>query len=258
MENIENLVTEEVTENVEQTTEETPKMYTEEEFNKKLDEAFGKRKARWEAKRNKEEEAKYGGLLSVLRAGTGKESVEEITDTFKEHYEKRGIKPTITDRRYSADDIAVLAAAEADEIIGAGFEEVVEEVDRLAKKGLSKMTDREKAVFKRLAEHRKATEESRELSSLGVTAEEYGSAEFKEFAMKFNPATPIKDVYNIYRQTKPQKEIKTAGSMKQTPMTDNGVKDFYSYEEASKFTQKDFDNNPALFKAVKNSMTKWK
>ena len=38
MENNENFVTEQVAENVEQTTEQTFKTYTEEEFNSKLDE----------------------------------------------------------------------------------------------------------------------------------------------------------------------------------------------------------------------------
>ena len=49
----ENLVTE-VTENVENTTEETPKTYTEAEFNAKLDEVLGKKIARKEAKIRKE------------------------------------------------------------------------------------------------------------------------------------------------------------------------------------------------------------
>ena len=47
------------------------------------------------------------------------------------------------------------------------------------------------------------------------------------------------------------------GSMKSTETKDNGLKDFYSYEEAIKFTKKDFDNNPALFKKVQESMPKW-
>ena len=48
------------------------------------------------------------------------------------------------------------------------------------------------------------------------------------------------------------------GSMKQIGQPDNGVKDFYSFEEASKFTKADFDKNPSLYKAVCDSMVKWK
>lgn len=38
---------------------------------------------------------------------------------------------------------------------------------------------------------------------------------------------------------------------------DNGIKDFYSFEEAKKFSKSDFDKNPALYAAVCKSMTKW-
>ena len=125
MENIENLVTEQVAENVEHTTEESPKLYTEADFNAKLDEALGKKIARKEAKIRKEYERKYGGLEEVLKAGTGKESVEELTDTFKQFYKGKGInipeKPA-----YSARDIETLAKADAAEFINGGFEDVVE------------------------------------------------------------------------------------------------------------------------------------
>lgn len=254
----ENLVTEEVAENVEVvTTEETPKTYTEAEFNAKLDEVLGKKIARKEAKIRKEYERKYGNLEEVLRAGTGKDNVEEMTDTFRQFYEGKGIqipqKPT-----YSDSDIAVLARAEADDIIRSGYEDVVEEVDRLTAIGYANMNAREKAVFKVLAEHRQGAERSRELAKLGVTEDVYNGKEFKDFASKFNASTPISDIYNIYSKTQPKKEHKPMGSMKNIDSGDSGVKDFYTPEEARKFTKKDYDNNPALFKAVENSMLKWK
>ena len=248
------LVTEEVAENTVQTAEETPK-YTEAEFNAKLDEVLGKKIARKEAKIRKEYERKYGNLEEVLKAGTGKESVEEMTDTFADFYRKKGI--TIPEKPvYAAKDIEVLARAEADDIISGGFDEVVEEVDRLAAKGASNMTAREKAVFKTLAEYRQSAERGKELSKIGVTEDVYNSQEFKDFAGKFNATTPIRDIYDIYAKTKPRKEIKPMGSMKNTTSDDGTVKDFYTREEALKFTKKDFDKNPALFKAVEASMLK--
>ncbi len=253
----ENLVVDTAAENVETTTEEIPKTYTEEEFNAKLDEVLGKKIARKEAKIRKEYERKYNNLEEVLKAGTGKQSVEEITDTFADFYRKKGInipeKPT-----YSAKDIDVLARAEAQEFIDAGFEDVVEEVDRLADIGVANMTAKEKAVFKVLAEHRQNAERSRELTKIGVTEDVYNSQEFKDFAGKFNPNTPIKDVYDIYAKTLPKKEIKTMGSMRNHNSGDNGVKEFYTRDEALRFSKKDFDENPALFAAVQKSMTKWK
>ena len=71
MENIETFAPEEVAENVEQTTEETPKMYTQEEVKAMM----GKRLARQEARIKKEYDRKYGDLTETLKAGTGKESV---------------------------------------------------------------------------------------------------------------------------------------------------------------------------------------
>jgi hypothetical protein len=255
MENNENLVTEQVTENVEQTTEETPK-YTEAQFNAKLDEVLGKKIARKEAKIRKEYERKYGDLENVLKAGTGKESVEEVTDSFRQFYEQKGVR--IAPRSdYSDRDIELLAERDAKDIIDSGYDEVVEEVDRLAEKGVANMSAREKVLFKALAEHRNNTERGKELTKLGVTENVYNSQEFKDFSAKFSATTPIREIYDIYQKTQPKKEIKTMGSMKNATSEDGTVKDFYSYEEATKFTKKDFDKNPALYEAVRKSMTKW-
>ncbi len=243
------------TENVEQTTEETPvpKTYTQEE----VDAIVGKAKARAKAKVEKDYQRKYGSLEDVLRAGTGKESVEEMTDTFAEFYKSKGI--TIPEKpNYSQKDIEILARAEANEIINAGYEDVVEEVDRLSAVGAANMTAKEKALFKVLAEHRQSAERSHELNKIGVTEDVYNSREFQDFAGKFNANTPIRDIYDIYAKTQPKKEIKTMGSMKNHNSGDNGVKEFYSVEEAKKFSPKDYDENPALFAAVKKSMQKWK
>ena len=258
MENNENFVTEEVTEevieevaeNVEQTTEQTQpaeKTYTQAE----VDAIVGKRLARQEARIRKDNDRKYGGLVEVLKTGTGKEDVGEITDTFRQFYEKKGVKfreqPSYTDQ-----DIEVLAKADAKSVIDAGYDEVVDEVNRLTQIGAENMTPRERAVFIALAEHRQAAERSRELSQIGVTEDVYNSQEFKDFAGKFNHDTPITDIYDIYRKTKPKKEIRTMGSMKQTQ--DEGVKDYYSPEEIERLTEEDLDD-PRVWEAVRRSMT---
>jgi hypothetical protein len=254
MENKENLVTEEVAENVEQTTEESTKKYTDEEVNV----IVGKRLARSEAKIRKKVESEYKDLVETLEAGTGKKGAKELSDTFKEFYEKKGI--TInkkSDPEYSKKDIEVLAKAEADEIIDAGYEEVVEEVDRLTELGFDNMTAKDKAVFKKLAEYRQSAERGKELAKIGVTEDVYNSKEFKDFASMFNSNTPIAKVYETYAKTQPKKEFKTTGSMKSTNSADSDVKDYYTPEEARRFTKKELDNNPTLFKAIDDSMRKW-
>jgi hypothetical protein len=247
-----------VTENVEQTTEETQvaeqpvKTYTEEELN----EIVGKRVSRREAKIRKEYDRKYGNLERTLRAGTGKENVEEMESMFREFYEGKGInipsEPTYNDR-----EMSILAQHEANEFINAGFDEVVEEVDRLADIGLENMNARERQVFKTLAEYRQTAEQTRELAKIGVTEDVYNSKEFKDFAQKFSNNTPISEVYDIFNRMQPKKEIRTMGSMRTNTQPDKGVKEFYTIEEARQFTKQDFDKNPELFKAVERSMLKW-
>ena len=254
----EKLVTENVAENTENTVEEIPeKKYTEAEFNAKLDEVIGKKIARKEAKIRKEYEGKYSDLMDVLKAGTGKEDVSEVTDTFKKFYESKGIRVP-NKANYSDKDIEILARAEAEDIIKSGFDEVVEETDRLAERGVDKMTAREKAVFKILAEHRHSAEVGNKFTAMGVTEEEYNSSEFKEFHKMFNGDVPLEKVYETYRKVQPKKEFKTAGSMKNATSASEGVKDFYSPEEARKFTEKDLRDHPEIEKAILNSMQKWK
>lgn len=252
MENNENLVAEQVTEKVEQTTEQTPKTYTQEE----VDALMGKRTSRLEAKIRREYDQEYGGLMDVLRAGTGKQTVGEITESFKEHYTQQGVqlpqKPMFSDR-----DLATLAEKDAAEFINAGDDDVADEVARLEKLGADNMTDREKKVYQRLTQHRQNAQREAELAKLGVPEEVYKSAEFLNFAKKFDSSTPITDVYDIYRKTH-TKETKPMGSMKTTGGNDTGVKEYYSREEAAKIKKEEYLRNPALLKAVENSMLKWK
>ena len=241
-----------VAENAEQNAEPSEKTYTQSQ----LDEIVGKRLARNSAKIRKEYDRKYGDLEAVLKAGTGKESVEEMTDTFKTFYESKGIK--LPEKpNYSDKDLEVLAAADAKDVINSGDEDVTEELNRLTDVGFDNMTAREKAYFKVLAEHRQNTERHKELSKIGVTDDVYNSREFQEFASKFNSNTPIADIYSIYTKTQPKKEIKPMGSMTNKTSEDGTIKDFYTRDEALKFTKADFDKSPELFKAVQDSMLKW-
>ena len=253
----ENLAMETIAENVEATTEEkveqveqieTPaKTYTEEEVNQ----IVGKRLARQQAKIRKEYDKKYGELESVLKAGTGKEDVAEMTDTFRQYYQKKGIQIP-SEPTYSERDIEVLARAEADEIINSGFEDVVEELDRLTELGATKMNPREKAVFRQLAEYHQNASRGQELASIGVTEEIYGSKEFRDFAAKFSPSTPITEVYQYYAKMQPKKEVRTMGSMKSGQ--ESKVKDFYTQEEIERLTEEDL-NNEDVWNAVRRSMT---
>lgn len=278
MEDNKELVTD-VTENVEETTEEITteeeavdetseggqsvekKLYSEDELNERVNELLaeklGKKTAIIERKLRKEYDSKYGDLENVLRAGTGEDTIEGITDKFKGFYKQKGIN--IPERsNYSENDLKILANAEADDIISSGFDEVVEEVDRLAEKGLENMNPREKIMFQKLATYRQNAERENELASIGVNKDVLNNEEFTTFASQFNSNVSIKEVYNMWTKTQPTKKVEQMGSMKNANVKDNGVKDYYTFEEASKFTRADYDKNPELFKAVERSMQKWK
>lgn len=260
----------ETTENVEeQTTEETvegapaaeteveEKRYTDEEVNQ----IVAKRVARKEAKLRKEFEgtlASYREAEHVLNAGLGTSSIEEATTNLKDFYKEKGVDIPQYQPSYSDDDMRVLANNEAQKIIEYGFEDVEEEVDRLAAKGLENMTAREKLVFNQLAEYRKSELDRKELAQIGVGEDALNDSEFIEFSKDLNPNLSVKDKYELFLKYKPKPQIKQIGSLKGNKTEEPAVKDFYSYEESLKFTKKDFDENPALYAAVQNSMRKWR
>ncbi len=229
------------------------KMYTQEE----VDSIVGKSKARTRAKVQKEFEQQYGELAEVLKAGTGKEDMGEIASDLRKFYTDNGMQMP-QKSTYSDKDIQILAKADADEIIRAGDEEVDEELQRLMKKGHQNMTARDKAMFKTLAEHKQTADRVKALAGIGVSADVYGSKEFTDFAAKFAPNTPVTEIYDIYQKTQPKNEIQTMGSMKNTNTGEKGVKEYYTPEEAKQFTRDEIRKNPALRKAIEDSMLKWK
>lgn len=256
----ENLVLDEGTENVGATaTEEIveqvaepEKVYTEEEFNNKLNEVTGKRDARTKRKYDR----KYGGLIDVLKAGTGIEDVDELTNTFKDFYSKKGVQ-FATEPTYSAEETEVLAKADADKVIDLGYEDVVEEINRYADIGVENLSAREKATLQKLAEHQNKIEQRKELARIGVSEDVLESKAFKDFSKQFVSNTPITEIYKLYNQTQPKKQIKPMGSIKSNATDKGMLKDFYTKEEAMKFTKEDFDKNPALFQKVCEDMAKW-
>jgi len=252
MENNENLVTE-VTENVAQPTEEAaaeqPKMFSQDDVN----DIVGKSKARTRAKVEREYDQKYGALVDLVKAGTGAQSIEEATERLTQYYQSKGMK--MPDKpQLSARENEVLARAEADEIIRSGFEEVVDEVDRLAKVGVANMTPREKLVFKALAEHRQSAERTRELSSIGVPESVYNSPEFKAFAGQFKETASMADVYKLYEKATKTSNVEAIGSMKNGSHGEE--KTYYSPEDVDKLKPEDLDN-PVIFQRVRESMKKW-
>ena len=249
------------TEDVEEVTSDEESVESEEDrinrlaeelANKKVDELLPKKIARREAKIRKELMSKYGKLETVVNAGLGTENTDEAVEKLTEFYKSKGInipnEPT-----YSARDLEVLATDDANEIIEGGYDEIVEEVDRLAQKDVNSMTQREKLVFTKLANARKSIEEEKELESIGISKKDLESEEFKEFIKDLNPSLTLKRKYELYQKNKPKEEIKQIGSLQSGKSKD--VKEYYSDKEISNMTLDDLDNDE-VWEAVRKSMTK--
>ncbi|MBS5334162.1 MAG: hypothetical protein KHY62_01420 [Firmicutes bacterium] len=239
--------------------EKEEKVYTESELNARVDELLARKMARQRDKLKREYEEKlapYKKAENILNAGLGTNNIAEAADNLTEFYKEKGIKiPETNQNTYSEEDLKVLADSEAQKIIDSGMEDVIDEVDRLAEKGVKNMTAREKLVFSSLAKYRQAEGAREELRGMGVKNEVIDSDDFKDFASKFNQGTPIKEVYDLYTKTHEKtRHIEKMGSMKNGAAQE--VKTYYTPEEVDKLTEKDLDN-PKIFEAVRNSMSNW-
>lgn len=248
-----------VEEQPEEVATETPKLYTEDEVNQRIDELLAKKIARQEAKIRREYDeklAKYGEAETVLKAGLGVDTLEEALSDLKQYYSSKGVDIPETIRGLSERDLTALGKADASEIASAGYDEVVEEVDRLAAIGYGNLSVREKATFMELADLRKRHEQERSFKELGVPEETYKSTEFAQFAKKFSSDVPVSEIVELFEKKNlaPQKKQEIIGSMTSPPTSK--VKEYYTSEEVDKLTLQDL-NNPQIMEAVTKSMAKW-
>ena len=256
-ENVEEQATEELvdgsTEPAEEveTSSEPVKTYTDEE----VDEIVKKKLYRQEQKLNREfnkQLSSYKRAEEVLNAGLGTSNIEEATDNLTNFYKEKGISIPEYKSNYNDFDMEAGAEKEAKSIIDSGYEDIVEEVNRLAEIGIENMSKREKIIFQTLAEERKNIENEKEVEALGISKDEINSKEFKEFSSKLNPSLSIKEKYELYSQLKPRKDSNIMGSLQSTPVPEK--KTFISEKEYDKMTEQEIEQNMDL---IRESMYKW-
>lgn len=257
-ENVEEQATEKLVDGAKVTTEAEKveeKLYSQADLdrliNERVDELLPRKLERAKAKLTREYEDKYSRVETVLNAGLGTNNLDEATNKLADFYKQKGIN--IPEQpKYSDRDLDLLANAEADEIIKLGFDEIVEETDRLADKGINRMTAREKLVFTKLAEARQKQEAIKELAKIGVKEEALNDKAYQDFANKLNPNLSPKEKYEMYLKFNPKKKVEPIGSMK-TGQADK-VKDYYTEAEIERMTLDDLDD-PRVWNAVRKSMT---
>lgn len=259
-ENVEEQATEEFvegTEAAEEVENTDEKLYSQAELdklvNEKVDEILPRKLERAKSKIQKEYQEKLGRTETVLNAGLGTSSIEEATDKLAQFYRNKGVVIP-EDPVYSNHDLDVLANAEANEIISYGYEDLVDEVDRLAQKGVENMSQREKLVFRKLADERMKQESAKELAQIGIKPEALNDKDYQEFAEKLNPDLSVKEKYEMYLKVKPKPKVETMGSMKSTSKKE--VKEYYTPDEVRKLSMKDLDD-PVVMANVEKSMALW-
>lgn len=246
-------------EEAEETKEEQPKgrFMTDEEIDKLVMKKVNRRVAKIEAQKEKELSV-YKDTENVLKSTLNASDITEANKKLREYYENEGIKlPEVYQPGLSKREVEVLAKAEAQDIIDEGHEAILEEANRLAEKKYANLSDKEKVIFNTLAEKLTQDKEKNELTKLGAKEEILSDKDFIDFKRKFNPQTPVGDIYNLYLKTQEAKPKPTPmGSMKDT-VAKKEIKDSYTPDDVNKLTDEDWAK-PGVFEKVLASMKKWK
>lgn len=242
------------------------KLYTREEMQAEIDRNVQGRLARVE-RDNARKIQEYEELVSTLRVGMGKSdgNVQDLNKDLRKFYKEQGIEiPDAVSRGLSEREEKILARAEAEEIINGGDDYINQMANEIYNIPAEKRTIRQKAIFESLGKHMMQEKAKAQLKEKGVDESILQDNSFKEFAGRFTAQTSIADIYDMYQKINAKEVVETpkrerpasTGSTKTVAKT-NTVKEYYTEEEASKFTQKELMANPELLRAVEDSMAKW-
>lgn len=246
------------------------KLYTREEMQAEIDRNVQGRLARVE-RDNARKIQEYEELVSTLRAGMGKNdgNVQDLNKDLRKFYKEQGIEiPDVVSRGLSEREEKILAKAEAEEIINGGDDYINQTAKEIYNIPAEKRTIRQKAIFESLGKYMMQEKAKAQLKEKGVDESILQDDSFKKFASRFNAQTSIADIYDMYDMYQktnakevvetPKRERPASTGSTRTVAKTNTVKEYYTEEEASKFTQKELMDNPELLKAVEDSMAKWK
>lgn len=207
-------------------------------------------------RKHQKELDKYRRTEEILRQGLGAETIDDINTQLTNFYKDQGVDIQEHSGRSDREE-RILARADVEEIVSLGDDEINSTINELARK--NKRTVREEATLNGLMYEVSMRNATAQLKEIGADESITNSDAFKKFASQFNSNVPIKNIYELYNKSigNLRKQPPTPGSMKSTSIENTEIKDFYTPEEARRFTREDLDKNPALFKALEQSMYKW-
>lgn len=225
--------------------------YTQEEVNSIVKDRLDRFK-----KKEKEELRKYKYLEDIVKAGTGTSSIDEAIKETADFYRGNGLDiPEFTN--LSEEDEITLGRNDATAFLDLDYQDLKEEVDRLANIPRDQRTVREQAKLNVLGIERTKRDNIEKMKAKGYDTSVLDTKEFKDFSDQFNTDTDISKIYEMYQKVYGliPKQPSSPGSVKTS--TTGEVKEYYTPEEAKKFTEEDYDRNPALYEAVQKSMLRW-
>lgn len=248
-------------ENVE--TEETQERDIEAEIEERANKLFEEkveqrliRDRRARESKNKEELRKYKYLEDIVKAGTGTNNLDEAIKETADFYKGNGLE--IPDyNSNSEEDERVLGQARANKFIDLGYEDMEEEANRLANIPREQRTIREEEELYILGTELTRRDNVKEFKAKGYDTEVLETKEFKEFSKQFNDKVNISKVYEMYQKVNglTPKKPSSPGSARNSTRPE--IKEYYTPEEARRFTEEDLEKNPKLMEAIEKSMQQW-
>lgn len=231
-----------------------------EEYQNEFNQRMQSRLARQADKIRRENDEKYGKLENLLSAGLGGKNLEENISLLEKMYDEQGIEYSkqFNNNKYSARDIEILANAEADSIIKAGYDEVVEETKRLVKIGYENMTDRDKVLFRKLDSAKKLMEDFKEARKMGLKDDLSGDVEFQKFVKDYGiESMSFSKKYELYSKIKNINDKTMQSDPGSLTNTRSKVeKEFFTSEEVDRLTEEQW-NDPKILEKVERSMKHW-
>lgn len=242
----------ELTENeeVEEQPQENGRFYTDEEFNRRVNEAADRRVARKMRKVNQEMDS-YKDTINVLKSQIGGESVEEVNSNLRKLYTDNGNELPAKYVSEDKDYIQYQAQRDSEDIIAEGFNYIQEETDKLYKKGYENLTEKEKIIFTNLVEALNKESDIKALKGLNVDTSILEDKDFMEFREQFNTNVPITKIYEMFSGKKENK-INTPGNLENNSKAE---RDYFTDEEIENLSDEDFDN-PEIWEKVRRSQTR--
>lgn len=248
-------ITQEVEEPVETPKEEVKveepqgKFYTDDEFNRKVNEIADRRVARQLRKMTRELD-KYKDTENVLKSQLGGENIEEINNNLRKLYADSGVD---LPERYVSEDkgyIEYLAERDSKDIIAEGYDVIKQEAGKYASVGYDNLGEKDKIIFNNLIDELNKEDDKKALRSLNIDTSILEDKKFIEYREQFNSSVPVTKIYDMFSGIKEENEIKTPGDL-----TNNSVleKDFFTDEEIEKMTDEELEAN---WEKVRKSQTR--